>query len=71
MKTLQLFKDGQKIIATDGILYVDGRFNIENVKNEVRKRNTRFVKNFPNKVADSFAIYQNRIGSKLGNIIKL
>lgn len=32
MKILQLFKDGKQIIATDGIMYVDGRLNPANIK---------------------------------------
>lgn len=67
MKTLQLFKDGKEIIASDGIMYVDGRFNLTSIKREVIKRNASFAKNFPHKVADSFAIYSGRIGSNLSN----
>lgn len=71
MKKLQLFRQGKEILATDGIMNVDGRLNIHNIKNEVSERNKRFAKNFPHKIADSFAIYQNRIGGKIGNIITL
>jgi len=65
MKILQLFKDGNEIIATDGIMHVDGRFNIENIKFAVRERNKRFIKNFPHKIADSFAVYTNKIGGQI------
>lgn len=65
MKTLQLFKDGKEIIASDGILHVDGRYNLQSIINVVRKRNERFSVNFPHKIADSFAIYSGRIGSSL------
>lgn len=71
MKTLQLFKAGKEIIATDGIMHVDGRFNISSIKREVTARNKRFEANFPHKLADSFAVYQSRIGSKLSSIITL
>ena len=71
MKTLQLFKDGKEIIASDGIMYVDGRLNPSNVKREVIERNKRFAKNFPHKIADAFAIYRGRIGGSLGPVINL
>ena len=71
MKVIQLFKDGKEIIATDGIMYVDGRFNMFNVKNAVRNRNERFRVNFPHKIADSFAVYSNRIGSPLSKVVSL
>ena len=71
MKTLQLFKDGKQIMASDGIMYVDGRFNLSNIKQEVIARNKRYAANFPHKIADSFAVYRGRIGSQLGNIINL
>lgn len=63
MTTLQLFKDGKEILASDGIMYVDGRYSMTRIKEEVRKRNERFAKNFPHKIADSFSIYVNGIGS--------
>ena len=71
MKILQLFKDGKEIIATDGILYVDGRFNRNNIAEAVRFRNSKFAANFPHKLADSFAIYSGRIGSNLSPITKI
>lgn len=67
MKTLQLFKDGKEILASDGIMYVDGRLNLANIKLAVISRNKRFAKNFPHKIADSFAIYHNRIGGTMYN----
>ena len=71
MKILQLFKDGKEIIATDVIMYVDGRFNTQSIINEVRARNARFAVNFPHKVADSFALYRNRIGSSLTSLVNI
>ena len=65
MKTLQLFKDNKEILGTDGILYVDGRININTTIHCVIRRNERFSKNFPHKVCDSFAIYNNRIGGQM------
>ncbi len=71
MKILQLYKEGKQIIATDGIMNVDGRLNISSIKREVIDRNKRFEANFPHKIADSFAVYRGRIGSSLSSIIKL
>lgn len=68
MKIIQLFKDGKQIIATDGIMYIDGRFNAASIYREVRARNNRFAQNFPHKVADQYAIYAGRIGSNLGRL---
>ncbi len=71
MKTLQLYRGDKEIIASDGIMYVDGRFNPANIKREVIARNKRVIKNFPHKVADSFAIYHGRIGGSVGQLIRL
>jgi hypothetical protein len=71
MKTIQLFKENKMIMATDGIMHVDGRLNLNSIINEVNKRNLNFAKNFPHKIADSFSIYTNRIGGTMSNIINL
>ncbi len=68
MKTIQLFRDGQMIIATDGIMYVDGRFNAASIYREVRARNNRFAKNFPHKVADQYAVYNGGLRGSLGKL---
>ena len=68
MRLLQLFREGEEIIASDGIMYVDGRISMQNTKIKVEKRNESFRKNFPHKVADSFAVYN---GKTLGSITKL
>lgn len=70
MKTLQLFKNNKEIIATDGIMYVDGRFNMKSIRLEVNNRNSRMI-NFPSKIADSFAIYKGSIKNGFGQIINL
>lgn len=69
---LQLFIDNKEIGATDGIMIVDGRFNIYSIANAVRERNERFAKNFPHKVCDGFAIYKGeRLSSGYGTQYKL
>ena len=69
--TLQLFKDGDEILASDGIMYVDGRFNKYSIIKAVRERNRRYAANFPHKIADSFAIYNGRIGGTMGRKINI
>ncbi len=56
---LQLFINDNPILGSDGVLNVDGRFNIYSVANAVRERNKRFEKNFPHKVCDGFARFKN------------
>ena len=68
MKYIQLFKDGKQLLATDGIMRVDGRFNAASIYREVRARNNRFAVNFPHKVADQYAVYTAGINSTLGKI---
>lgn len=64
---LQLFVDGSEILGSDGIMYVDGRFNMCSIVLAVKERNKRMV-NFPPKVCDSFAMYNGRT---IGTIITL
>lgn len=72
MKTLQLFWEGKEIIASDGIMYVDGRLGLNRIKSEVMDRNIRIAKNFPHLVCDSFAVYKgSQIRNGYGQIIKL
>ena len=69
---LQLLQNKNEIIASDGILYVDGRFGIARIKGEVRERNNRFRKNISHKLADGFAIYKgNCIRNGYGQIYNL
>lgn len=72
MKKLQLFRQGAPIIATDGVMNVDGRYGLSRIIIEVNARNNRFRKNFPHKVADSFAVYTTgRIGGSLSKIVNI
>jgi hypothetical protein len=64
-KYIQFYKDNKEIIASDGIMVVDGRLNNSSIYRLVRQRNNSYAKNFPHKIADSYAIYQGRIGIKL------
>ncbi len=71
MKYLQLFQDGKEMLASDGVMRVDGRVNLLNIKMAVRSRNESFKKNFPYKIADGFKVYSNGIGSPLSALIHL
>ena len=71
MKLLQLYRNGKEILATDGIMHVDGRLSIANTIEKVKQRNCSYKTNFPHKVADSFAIYSNRIGGAQSRIFNL
>jgi len=68
MKTIQLFREGKEIIASDGIMYVDGRLNAASIYREVRARNNRFAKNFPHKIADQYAVYNGGLRGTLGQL---
>lgn len=50
----QLYANGIKLLATDGQIYIDGRYNIAGAKRVVIERNKTFAKNFPHKIADAF-----------------
>lgn len=61
MKRIILTQQGNDILGSDGLLYVDGRFNIESIKRQVIERNARYSKNFPYKIADGFYIAGERL----------
>lgn len=54
---VQLYKDGEEIIGSDGRMHIDGRLNAFNVRQKVIERNQRFSKNFPHSVCDAYRIY--------------
>ena len=70
-KYIQLFKDDQMLLGSDGLMKIDGRLNIQSIINTVTNRNRTFEKNFPHKICNSFAIFSGRIGSNLTAKIKL
>jgi hypothetical protein len=54
MTKIQLTIDGVYIPATDGIMYIDGRYSLCNQIEQVKRRNERYAKNFPHKIANGF-----------------
>lgn len=51
---IDLYRNGQRIIATDGYMYIDGRWGLNRIRQAVAERNRRYQKNFPHKIADGF-----------------
>ena len=51
---VQLLKDGQEMVATDGRMWIDGRLSLSNAIIAVRRRNKNFEKNLPHKICDGF-----------------
>lgn len=68
---LQLFQGGKEMLASDGVMYVDGRLSLHNISEAVKERNKRFEKHMPHKIADAFSIYSSRIGSTQHSYTKL
>jgi hypothetical protein len=61
MRKIILTINNVDIIGSDGLLYVDGRYNIESIKEFIRARNYRLKKNFPHKVCDGFYFVNDRL----------
>jgi hypothetical protein len=61
MKKIILYRNNNSILGSDGLMYIDGRFNINSTINEVKKRNERYFKNFPHKMADGFRFCSDRL----------
>ena len=61
MKRIILTQNGSDIIGSDGLMHIDGRFNLESTKREVRSRNKRYEKNFPHLLADGFYFTGERL----------
>ena len=66
MKYIQLYREGQEMIASDGVMKVDGRFNTESIREAVQARNKNVETNFPHEVATSFAVCTGRMWSNPG-----
>lgn len=55
-KYIQLYRDNQPLLGSDGVMKVDGRFNLSSIRQTIIDRNKRMVKNFPNSVANGYAL---------------
>ncbi len=61
MKKIRLINNKQDILGSDGILYLDGRWNMDSIFEFIRARNYRMKKNFPHKLAHKFYFVNDRI----------
>jgi hypothetical protein len=70
MKKAFLTIKGEELLGSDGLMFIDGRYNLGSQINAVKQRNERFKKNFPHKVADGFYIVDERL-NQVGEIINI
>ena len=63
-----LFRNNQRILGSTGFMNIDGRFNQSSIRQSIIDRNKRYVKNFPNEVADAYVICDNNLNYKNENI---
>ena len=63
-----LFRDKKEILGSDGLMKIDGRYNLSSIRQTIIDRNKRVVKNFPNKVADAYVICDNNLNYNDNNI---
>ena len=63
-----LFRNNQRIIGSTGFMNVDGRYNQSSIRQTIIDRNKRVVKNFPNEVANAYAICDDKLNYKNENI---
>ena len=59
-----LFRNNKPILGSTGFMNIDGRFNRSSIRQTIIDRNKRVVKNFPNEVADAYAICDNKLNYK-------
>jgi hypothetical protein len=70
MKRIILTQNNADILGSDGLMYIDGRLNMQSVKQKVNERNARFTKNFPHKIADGFYFAGERL-SRISQIYSI
>ena len=70
MKRIILTQKNADILGSDGLMYIDGRLNLQNVKAKIKQRNERYAKNFAHKIADGFYFVGERL-TKQSNIFNL
>ena len=63
-----LFRDKKEILGSDGLMKIDGRYNLSSIRQTIIDRNKRVVKNFPNEVADAYVICDNNLKYNDNNI---
>ena len=63
-----LFRNNKPILGSTGFMNIDGRFNSSSIRQTIIDRNKRVVKNFPNEVANAYAICDNNLNYNDNNI---
>ena len=63
-----LFRDKKEILGSDGLMKIDGRYNLSSIRQSIIDRNKRYVKNFQHLVADAFVICDNNLNYNNNNI---
>lgn len=63
-----LFRDKKEILGSDGLMKIDGRYNLSSIRQSIIDRNKRVVKNFQHLVADAYVICDNNLKYNDNNI---
>lgn len=63
-----LFRDKKEILGSDGLMKIDGRYNLSSIRQSIIDRNKRYVKNFQHLVADAYVICDNNLKYNDNNI---
>ena len=63
-----LFRDKKEILGSDGLMKIDGRYNLSSIRQSIIDRNKRYVKNLQHLVADAFVICDNNLNYNNNNI---
>ena len=66
---LFLYRNNERIIASDGLVIYNKCLNIESIKAQIRDLNSKRV-NFPHKIADGFRLCDARL-NETSKLIKL
>ena len=56
MTKVFLYRNDSRILGSDGLAYIDGRLNVQNIKRSIRMKNATKEKNFPHLVATGFEL---------------
>ena len=56
MTKVFLYRNNSPILGSDGLTYIDGRMNVNNIRISIRMKNAKKEKNFPHLVATGFEL---------------
>ena len=63
-----LFRNNKPILGSDGLMKIDGRYNLSSIRQTIIDRNKKVVKNFPHEVANAYVICDNNLNYNDNNI---